>query len=172
MSSYDVFRGGISSKNAPLTTTDDGGREKLYLHPGRWHVGMQPVPAVISCLLGSCVEVCLWDRKLRIGGAVHYLLPGEVGNASPNSGLRGIGDLMAAMLDAGASPHSLVGKVFGGSCMLPELRSIHIGDRNIETARACLKQLRILILQEEVGGERGRKVTFFTDTGEACAKTF
>ena len=145
---------------------DTGGRQPVYLHPGHLHVGTQSYPAAINCMLGSCVEVCLWDRKLKIGGAVHYMLPGDQGNPGPNTGFQGIRDLVFAILNAGANQSNMVAKVFGGSCMLPELRHSHIGDRNVRAAYSCLKDLRIAIINEDVGGERGRKVTFFTDTGE------
>jgi chemotaxis protein CheD len=123
-------------------------------------------------MLGSCVEVCLWDRKLRMGGAVHYLLPGVPGAAARNSGRQGIQELVSAMLNAGARIQNIVGKIFGGASMIPELRGSHIGDLNIETAHACLSELRVLALQEDVGGERGRKITFLTDTGEVILKLF
>ena len=42
------------------------------IHPGEWAVDdTRP----IATLLGSCVSVCLYDPKLRFGGANHFMLP-------------------------------------------------------------------------------------------------
>ncbi len=149
---------------------DPNGRRRVYLHPGHLHVAPQSTPAAISCILGSCVEVCLWDRKLRIGGAVHYLLPGVPGASARNSGRQGIHDLLSAMVKAGAQRENIVGKVFGGACMISELRASRIGDKNIETAHACLSEFKIVSLLDDVGGERARKVLFLTDTGDATVR--
>ncbi len=167
MSSYNMSAGNAVSRSSVISVErNEGGRQPVYLHPGHLHVGTQSYPAAISCMLGSCVEVCLWDRKLKIGGAVHYMLPGDERSTAQNTGFKGIRDLTSAMVAAGADQSNIIAKVFGGSCMLPELRSTHIGDRNVRAAYSCLKDLRIAIINEDVGGERGRKVTFFTDTGE------
>jgi chemotaxis protein CheD len=146
------------------------GRRTVYLHPGQLHVGTRLEPAAISCVLGSCVELCLWDRKLKFGGAVHYLLPGVAGAVARNAGRQGIQELVAAMQRAGSQIPSLVGKVFGGACMIPELRGCHIGVRNVEMAQSCLSDLRIVTLEEDVLGDRGRKVIFHTDTGETTVR--
>ncbi len=145
-------------------------RRKVFVHPGQFHIAERSAPTLISCMLGSCVEVCLWDRKLHTGGAVHYLLPGELNVPSKNSGVQGIKDLFSGMVQLGARPENIVAKVFGGACMLKELRGVHVGDRNVEIARQQLKEMRIPILQEHVGGDRGRRVRFLTDTGETTVE--
>jgi chemotaxis protein CheD len=153
-----------SSCSPRSADTDADGRRRVFLHPGHTDVGLNPT--AISCILGSCVEVCLWDSKLKIGGAIHYLLPGEPDVPSRNSGVQGIRDLISRMSHAGANPRRLVGKIFGGACVLMALRSNHIGMRNIAAARSCLSTQRIAIVEEDVGGDQGRKVIFLTDTGE------
>jgi len=148
------------------TAAVEDGRRRVYLHPGHADIGLSPT--VISCILGSCVEVCLWESKLKIGGAVHYVLPGKPDVPFQNSGTQKIEDLIWRMRGAGANPRHLVGKIFGGACVLLALRSNHIGMRNVATARACLSKARIAIVEENVGGDQGRKVVFLTDTGETC----
>jgi chemotaxis protein CheD len=170
MSSFNLppekpdLRGGL------LSVPQQDERKKVFVHPGQFHIAEVSAPTLISCMLGSCVEVCLWDRKLRTGGAVHYLLPGEIGLPSKNSGVQGIGDLAAAMQRLGSKTDNVVAKVFGGACMLEELRGAHVGDRNVHIARAKLSELRIPILMEHVGGERGRRVRFLSDTGETTVE--
>ena len=57
---------------------------KQFLLPGQLHVAIEPT--TISTILGSCVAICLWDMKKRIGGMNHYLLP--EGDASTANRLR------------------------------------------------------------------------------------
>jgi chemotaxis protein CheD len=46
-----------------------------------------------------------------------------------------------------------------------------LGARNVEIARNLLRADRIEILSEDVGGRRGRKLTFFTADGSFQLKT-
>ncbi|MDD9922345.1 MAG: chemotaxis protein CheD, partial [Boseongicola sp.] len=41
---------------------------------GEFAIGSTP-DTVISSTLGSCVSICLWDPKARVGGMNHMLLP-------------------------------------------------------------------------------------------------
>ena len=57
-------------------------RRAAYLQPGQLIAA--PEPLEISTVLGSCVAVCLWDRRRGQGGANHFLLPSHGGaQASP-----------------------------------------------------------------------------------------
>ncbi len=42
------------------------------INPGGWAI---ETDRPIATLLGSCVAVCLWDPKLRVGGLNHFMLP-------------------------------------------------------------------------------------------------
>ena len=44
-----------------------------FLEPG--YIFVSPQPAVISTVLGSCIAVCLYDAKRRIGGMNHFQFP-------------------------------------------------------------------------------------------------
>ena len=46
---------------------------EYMLLPGQIYFSRQP--SLISTVLGSCVAVCLWDPKKKIGGMSHYLYP-------------------------------------------------------------------------------------------------
>ncbi len=45
-----------------------------------------------------------------------------------------------------------------------------IGERNIRVARIMLEERNIPIVASSTGGKRGRKILFFTDTGEVRHK--
>ncbi len=124
-------------------------------------------------ILGSCVAVCLWDKKNKTGGMNHYMLPfwNGSGLASPKYGNIAIGQLIKKMENMGSNPETMVAKIFGGASMLREQSHIFdIGRRNVELAHELLYDNDIKIVAESTGGEKGRKIFFNTKTGEVLQK--
>ena len=143
----------------------------MYLHPGFVYASREPAEA--TTILGSCVAVCLWDARLRIGGANHFLLPhGGGGGGSPRFGDVAIPDLIDRMARLGCQRRDLRAKVFGGAAVVEAFRDRekHLGATNVERARALLAEHGIPIVAEDVEGHRGRKVIYQTDTGIALVK--
>jgi chemotaxis protein CheD len=127
-------------------------------------------PHVVDTVLGSCISVCLYDAKLKIGGINHYMLPlwnGE-GLASPKYGNIAIDKLIDKMLSMHSTKQGMIAKVFGGANQINSFSSV--GERNIELAREQLKAYKIRIVAENVGGAIGRKIRFNTETGEVQMK--
>ena len=145
-----------------------------YLQPGQLHVSTEPT--VISTVLGSCVAVCLWDPDRRIGGANHYLLP--EGSSEPKSPLRyaasAVEDLIRRVVAMGAPEAGLRAKVFGGASIIEALRraAAPLGSRNVEVGLRVLREHGIPVTSSHTGGERGMKLDFHTDTGEAWVKHY
>jgi len=143
------------------------GHPIVYLHPG--HLFVAPQPSIISTVLGSCVTICLWDPRLRIGGANHYMLPSKMG--SEQNSLRfgdvAIPKLLESILALGSQKRNLKAKIFGGASVIKALQSVgnHLGTQNVELARRLLKGYGIPVLEEDVEGTHSRKVIFHTDTG-------
>lgn len=142
-----------------------------YLYPSALLVRTEP--CVISTLLGSCVSVCLWDSRLQIGGMNHFLLPlwnGE-GLPSPKFGNIAIQKLLDSLIEKGSAIQNIQAKVFGGADVL-NMRKNHfnIGARNIQKAHEMLEELKIPIMAESVGGQRGRKILFYPHIGEIRLK--
>ncbi len=80
--------------------------------------------------------------------------------------------LLAALRRFGAVRGRLRGKIFGGACVLPSFQRAggELGAKNVMVARAHLEAEGILVAGEDIGGIRGRKLIFSTDTGEALVK--
>ena len=143
----------------------------LYLHPGA--ISIASKPSIVSTVLGSCVSVCLWDPKLKIGGINHYMLPHWNGNglATPRYGNIAIDKLVEGMMNAGSSKKNIVAKVFGGAKVLkPKTHIFNIGQQNIDLAISELKNHGIRIVAESIGGTVGRKIVYFSHTGEVRQK--
>ena len=127
----------------------------------------------VTTLLGSCVAVCLYDRRQQFGGMNHFMLPLWNGNglASPKYGNIAIQHLLQKMESLGSRKSDIVAKVFGGASVLDiDTNLFHVGERNAGVAKSELTALGISIVASSVKGDRGRKIIFNTFTGEVRQK--
>ncbi len=68
------------------------------------------------------------------------------------------------MLSAGAPRESLISKIFGGASSAP---AVDAPAQRTSSARESLARARIPVVAADVGGRRGRHVTFDVGTGAA-----
>ncbi|MDW5562867.1 MAG: hypothetical protein SA339_06530 [Methanomassiliicoccus sp.] len=129
-------------------------------------------PAKLMCIgLGSCVGIAIYDLQAQVGGVAHAMLPRyEEGRDKVNASKYADSAIMIMvdeLLEMGASRGHLRAKMAGGAQMFSFITSdtLNIGLRNSETARATLKGENIPLLAEDVGGVRGRTITFNTTNG-------
>lgn len=141
---------------------------KHYLYPSALFA--EKTPFWVDTILGSCVAVCLYDTKLKIGGINHYMLPLWNGNglASPKFGNIAIEKLIEKMVKNGSSTSNMIAKVFGGANQIKS--SMDIGARNIAIAKEILEIHNIQIIAENTGGNVGRKLRYDTGTGKVMMK--
>ncbi len=67
--------------------------------------------------------------------------------------------MVEEMVSHGASVKNLAAKIAGGAAMFPlseSSKNMDIGKRNVDAVRACLNELGIPILAENVGGSLAR----------------
>lgn len=141
-------------------------RFQYFLKPG--FVFLSQKPALISTVLGSAVTVCLWDRKNRFGGMAHFLYPEmtKPRQTTTQYGNVAVWTLIQLLINAGSKKKSLEAQIFGGGdpfSVTPET----LGNQNSFMAKKILLQQGIPISSEDVGGRRGRKLIFKSDTNEA-----
>ncbi len=142
-----------------------------FLYPSTLFASKDPY--VVQTILGSCVAICLWDPVAKIGGINHYMLPTWNGNdlASPKYGNIAIDRLVERMIQLGSRIENLEAKVFGGGDLISTDRSVMlIGERNIRVARIILEEKNIPVIASSTGGRKGRKILFFTQSGEVRHK--
>ncbi len=129
-------------------------------------------PKIIGTILGSCVSVCLFSKKQKIGGMIHFALPDRTHATSSTRNDLNFGD--SAILFLYQELHrisqgpidDLAAKIVGGASVMNELvHASSIGDLNVHIARDTLKELGVTIVGEDVGGTSGRKVYFYTESG-------
>lgn len=146
---------------------------ECYVMPGECQASAGPLR--LLTILGSCVAVCLYDPVRGVGGLNHFLLPGMAPVTEPNPlrwGQPSVTALFERVLALGANARFLEAKLFGGAQIgqRPRAASFCIGDRNVDFARAELQRRGVVIRNQSVGGNRGRKIIMETHTGVVWVK--
>lgn len=154
----------------PALTGRDYERLARNINPGGWAIESD-LP--IATLLGSCVAVCLYDPKLKLGGMNHFLLPSKQGsNNDPDVILNGdysMEVLVNGLLNKGARKPRLVAKAFGGGTIVSSIR-MAIGERNANFAQEWLEREGIPLVASDFCGPWSRKVIFVPSTGDAFCR--
>jgi chemotaxis protein CheD len=145
-------------------------RNSKYVHAGQLFASAEPYD--ISTILGSCVSVCLWEPQRGIGGINHYMLPWDASSseASPRFADFAVRKLIETLERLGANRNRLKAKLFGGASVLTPQLSGGLGMRNIAAGHSLLAEAGIPIVDEDTGGERGRKLVFRSDDGSASVR--
>ncbi len=129
----------------------------------------------LKTILGSCVGVILRDPEKRVSGLAHIMLPEKRRDdeATGKYADSAVPALLARITSSGARHGSLQAMLIGGAQMFPMGNSTlaSIGDQNVVAARKALKESRIPIVFEEIGGKAGRSVVFDNITGQVSVKT-
>ncbi len=122
---------------------------------------------MVSAVLGTCVAVCLHDRRLKIGGMNHFLYPktSPFGRPTQQYATVSIPALIKMLQKQGSRLQDMEAQIFGGG-ELPGGGG-NIGYKNVKMARKILKKSGIRVVSEDVGGLKGRRLIFHTGTNEA-----
>ena len=149
-----------------------GERQRAYLLPGELHVSGEPCQ--IRTILGSCVSICLWDKRQRAGGMNHFLLPAsrEGEPLSLRFADAATTTLLEKLRDLGCRTPNLRAKIFGGSSMFQTQTryAISLGAQNVAAALDLVRNAGIPVSIQETGGSQGRKIVFNTDDGMAWSQ--
>jgi len=127
--------------------------------------------------LGSCVGITLFDKKNKIGGMAHCMLPTYKGFEGQNKAKfvdSAVVELLEKMTKIGASKVGLVAKIAGGAHMFGKSQNndlLKIGERNAAAGLAILKQLSIPVTANDTGGTHGRTIELNLETGALSIKT-
>ncbi len=142
------------------------------IHPGGWAIESD---RPIATLLGSCVAVCLFDPKLKLGGMNHFLLPSSTGAGNSDIDVILNGDysmevLVNGLLGKGAKKARLIAKAFGGGTIISHIKT-EIGERNSAFAQEWLRCEGIPLVASDFNGPWSRKVVFVPNSGEVfCSR--
>ena len=145
----------------------------VYLKPG--DLCHAESPAVVSTILGSCVAVVMFNQRTMVGGICHAMLPR---NPSPRGGetFRYVDSAVLYMAERfralGIRESETDVKLFGGADVLEYhgKNGLSVGRQNVETAIEVIGEAGFRLIVSDVGGTVGRKLRFYTHTGEVLLK--
>jgi chemotaxis protein CheD len=148
----------------------------VNLQPGELYLARSP--GILRTILGSCVGVTFWSRRLGAGALCHGVLPrcprDWPAGSDVAEGYRYVDfsiRYLAQQFDAiGACRRDIEVKVFGGADVLPVSQARQhrptVGALNCKVATEVLAEEGFTVSASDVGGIRGRRIHFHTGTGE------
>jgi len=130
--------------------------------------------AILSCMgIGSCIAVCMYDPKRKVGGMAHVVLPKSNG-AAANAKYADIAIplLIKNIREQGGEKFRLVVKIVGGAQMATSTNnnSAPIGTNNVSAVTASLSDAGLKIAAADTGGNFGRSVQLNVGTGQVFTR--
>lgn len=113
--------------------------------------------------LGSCVGISFYDKRKKIAGLAHIMLPDsskfkKITNEMKYADLA-VPILLSKMKSLGCENRNIEAKIAGGAAMFQfaDSRIISdVGKRNVEAVKEIIKKNGLSIIASDVGGGHGR----------------
>jgi chemotaxis protein CheD len=152
----------------------------VYLKPGEMHFTEHPM--LVVTVLGSCLSVTMFHRRKRLAGICHGLMPRCHGRNTCKKDCReafkyvdcSILHLVKLFDQRGVRRSEIEVKCFGAADMfsrkIETTSNVSVGWQNVQTAEDIIRSEGLSIHKKDVGGRMGRKILYYTDTGEVYLK--
>lgn len=138
----------------------------LLMRPGFLCVPSQPTR--LCTVIASGVAVTVFDRFRRFGGVGHFSHPRRMGGEStPDFAAPALVGLFRMFVNAGSRLEHLETYMYGGADNpeAPGYASAR-GLLNTQAGLNILAKLGVRVAGTDIGGRFGRKLVFYTGTGE------
>ena len=142
-------------------------------------------PSAIRTILGSCVTITMFCRRLGVAAACHPVLPvcHETESCRPKACKKKykyvecvIPSMYQYFERLKVRKGELEIKLFGGSDMFTPLpvrdEMLSVGSKNISMAKQKIAELEIELKSSDVGGKLARKLHFDTGSGDVWLRKF
>jgi len=147
----------------------------IALSPGDIYSTEEDV--IVQTVLGSCISVCLYTDEYDLVGMNHFMLPGSIDpdnfhmSFGGRYGMYAMDSLIGEFVKKGIKKENLKSKVFGGSSLLKiGVNRENISSQNIKFIVNFLNKENIAIISSHLGGDKPRKILFFTKTRKVLLK--
>ncbi|WP_353892072.1 chemotaxis protein CheD [Proteinivorax hydrogeniformans] len=148
------------------------------LKVGMSEVKITSAPTMLKTTgLGSCIGLCMYDEKLKIGGMAHVMLPSSVNSKVSEFGAGKYADTAVEFLIKSLKAKGckkLKAKIAGGAQMFTFSGGsdiMKVGARNVKAVKELLAEQNINIISEDTGGNKGRTIVFDTDNFHLIIRT-
>ncbi len=147
--------------------------EKKFLLPSEFYSTKKPM--ILDTLLGSCVSICLHNKSNGSASMNHFLLATGEGYKMKHEpgkyGLTSCARIIQTLMNIDNNSSHYTAQIFGGAQVNDHLGFRNsIGDKNVEIAEEILKKNRIRISNRNVGGLKGRKISFDTSSNNVTCR--
>ncbi|MDR7869627.1 MAG: chemotaxis protein CheD [Tissierellaceae bacterium] len=132
---------------------------------------------LITLGLGSCVGIAIYNKKTKIGGLSHIMLPDSTFFSKEMKPEKFADLAIPAMINEISKDtigKDLVAKIAGGANMFnfsDNGLNSNIGGKNVLAVEKILKELGIPILARDTGGNKGRTMIVDLETFVVSIKT-
>ena len=139
-----------------------------FLEPG--YIYLPARPTQLCTVVGYGVVVTVFDQERKQGGMCHYLYPYRKSKKESTALFAGpaIVALVKMFFEMGAKAVDLEAQLFGGAWETGAEAPREWAEKNIKVGSEILEKLGVPITGRDVGGRRGRKIVFNSDTGETA----
>ena len=143
---------------------------------GKMALTSDPETLLVAPNLGSCVGVAVYDKKRKLGGMIHCLLPlskSDPAKAAENPCMyvdTGLAAFFTAMLSGRARKEDLVIYAVGGARIHDDNHVFEIGKKNVTVLRKFLWKNNLLLSAEDFGKDVPRTLSLDVATGKVCLK--
>ena len=127
----------------------------------------------MKAIVGSCIALAFHHPRLKKGAMAHIVLP----DSAKRSGSPGkfadtaVPTMLELFKELGAPIHCLTAKLAGGANMFGNSGPLQIGEANAVAVAQALRAAGIRITAQDIGGSRGRRVTFDCAGGEMIVES-
>jgi chemotaxis protein CheD len=134
-------------------------------------IGIAQQKGAMRTMLGSCIGVALYERKLKLFGLAHVVMPESKGRTQSSGKYAdtAIPEMIRRMsVMAQSEKLSLTAKIAGGANMFSHINpnsTNTIGDQNIAAVEKVLASCQIPIMAKHLRGTFGRRMVLFVETG-------
>jgi chemotaxis protein CheD len=148
-----------------ITTTTCAKTAEMMVGMGQVAAGCPPQK--MKAVVGSCIALALYHPRLKRGVMAHIVLPDSAGrNGAPGKFAdTAVPRMLELLKDLNTSASCLTAKLAGAANMFGSSGPLQIGDANVEAVARALRTAGIRITAQDVGGNRGRRVTFECEGG-------
>lgn len=132
---------------------------------------------LVTCALGSCLGLTVYDPVSQVGGLLHAMLPLSKINL-PNAAINpfmfvdtGIPVFLQALVELGALKTNMVVKAAGCGNPMGKKEVFKIGERNYRILQETLAKEAMDMTAEDVGGTASRIVHLDLATGQTIVSS-
>lgn len=137
------------------------GKSVVIIYPGEHYATNEDF--YIATVVGTCIAVCIFDTKVKIGGMVNFVVPGTAGTRGLlnedifRTGILNMEYLMGDLVKLGGDRHFMKAKIFGAG---HSEGTVSLTESNITFVRDYFAFEKIEIEKSDLGGHFRRKIYF------------